>query len=345
MLTLPAILLSVFFLYGCNRDEIISPLDSSVDTPHKLGAYVLSEGSASGEQSRLSFLSFQTNVFSQNITSPEQLGIYANGMVTYLGKFYIVEEGSPGSQGKIYKMDTNGVIMASNSLGKNPYSIAAVNGKAYCTNGPDSTVSVINLNSLNETKRIKVGVFPQEIFALDLKVFVCNTKNLYGGAVDSTISVINSTTDNVIAKIKVNSAPSSLALSRDGFLLAGTAGGNGYIYKIAPSNYVKVDSFFVNALMVKDICVDYLSDDVYFISSPTTITKYNLITRSRTDVISGLPLVSVNGYGYDWKKRNHYIADAINMASNGYLYKYTYTGFVESVFQTGVSPRRVLIRN
>ncbi len=335
---------TLIFIQGCYRDEIIITTNPS-NLPHKLGVYVLSEGTQLPNQSVLSFLSYANGDYNLNITFPDLLGISPDGLIYYNNKFYITAQGSPGGQGKIYAMDTNGIITGSNNFGINPYSLTAVLNKAYCTNGPDSSVSVIDLNTLSEIKRIKVGIYPQEIISSDLKVFVCNTRNISSGAVDSTISVININTDIEIAKIKINYAPSSIALSKDGFLLIGSSGSNGIIYKISPFTYAKVDSFVVNSPMIKDISIDYLADDIYFISSPGTITKLNLRTRAQTVIISGSPLVTAYGYTYDWKSKQHYVADAVNYTTNGFLYRYNYEGTMQSLFQTREKPRRILIRN
>jgi YVTN family beta-propeller protein len=334
------------FIQGCYRDEILTSQEPS-NQSHKLGVYVLSEGTASPNSSQLSFLSYATGDFSLNITFPSYLGLYPDGLIDYNGSMYSTDKGSPGGQGKIYKLDSNGIISASNSIGVYPYSLAASNGKAYCTNGPDSSVSVVDLNSLIEIKRIKVGLNPQEIIALNNRVFAANTR-ITGGGIDSTVSVINVLNDQEIAKIKVNVAPSSLAITKDGFLLVGTSGSGGMIYKYNPDSFQKVDSFFVNSLTVGDINVDYNSNYVYFISNRSSIVRLNLLSKEIATIItssSSNSIEYINGYAYDVKNQKHYIADARDFSRPGYLYKYNISGLLELGFQTGISPRRILIRN
>ncbi|MBS1492136.1 MAG: hypothetical protein JST55_01415 [Bacteroidetes bacterium] len=332
---------------GCFRDEIIiNPNPSNL--PNKLGVYVLSEGNGLANQSKLSFLSFANGDFNLNITFPSVLGLYPDGLIQYNGNYmYIIERGSPGSSGTIYKLDTNGIISGSNNFGVNPYSLAAANGKAYCTNGPDSSVSVIDLSSLTEIKRIKVGLYPQEITTIGNKVFVVNT-HITGGGIDSTISVIDVINDVNVAQVRVSTSLTSLAVTNDGYLLVGSSSRGGVIYKISPANYAKVDSFSVNSATIKDINVDNTSDNIYFIRDNNSIVQLNLSDRSLTPVIT--PSVSngiayINGYAYDAKKQKHYIADARDFFLNGFLYKFNSTGQLESAFQTGIRPRRILIRN
>lgn len=338
---------ALVFLQGCYRDEIIITTNPST-LPHKLGVYVLSEGNGIANQSALSFLSYANGDFSYNITFPSVLGLYPDGIVDYSGTLYVTERGSPGNSGKIYKIDTTGVISASNSIGLNPYSLAVFNSKAYCTNGPDSSVSVIDLNSMAEIKRIRVGINPQEIIGINNRVFAANTR-LPSGRIDSTVSVIDVNTDEQIFKIKVNTAPSSLAISKEGFLLVGTSGNGGMIYKYSPTNpYQKLDSFFVNSLTVGDISVDYNSNVLYFISNRNSIVRLDLSSRVTTTIItagSSNEVEYINGYAYDFKSQKHYIADAKDFTRPGYLYKFNSTGQAEAGYQTGISPRRVLIRN
>lgn len=337
---------SLIFIQGCYRDEILTPLVPS-NQGHKLGVYVLSEGSVSSNQSALSFLSFANGDFNYNITFPSYLGNFPDGLTEYGSSIYVTERGNNGGPGKIYKLDTNGIISASNSIGVNPYSVAGNNGKAYCTNGPDSSVSVIDLNTLAEIKRIKVGLYPQEILALNNRVFVANTKITSGG-IDSTVSVINTVTDLQIVRFKVNISPSSLAISKDGFLLVGTSGNGGMIYKYNPETFIKVDSFYVNSFSVKDINVDYNSNNVYFISNNNSIVQLDVSSKAFTTIITSTvanPLSYVNGYAFDVKNRKHYLADAKDFNSNGYLYKYNSASRIESGYQTGIAPRRILIRN
>lgn len=338
---------SLIFFQGCYRDEILIPEIPS-NQPHKLGVYVLSEGTSAPNSSALSFLSYALNDFSYNITFPSYLGLYPDGLIDYNGaSLYVTERGAPNGPGRIYKIDSTGVISASNSIGINPYSIAGNNGKAYCTNSPDSSVSVIELSSLSEIKRIKVGLYPQEIISLNNRVFVANSR-IKGDGTDSTVSVIDAINDRLIGKINITSAASSLAVSKDGYLLVGTIGSGGKIYKVNPNTYEKVDSFTVGSLTIGDINVDYSSNNIYFISNSSSIVQLDLSSGASTTIITSTlanPLSYVNGYAFDVKNRKHYLVDAKDFRAYGYLYKYNSAARIESGFQTGVSPRRILIRN
>jgi YVTN family beta-propeller protein len=332
---------------GCYRDEIIINTNPS-NLPNKLGVYVLSEGNGLPNQSKLSFFSFANGDFNLNITFPSVLGLYPDGLIQYNGNsMYITERGSPGGTGTIYRIDTNGIISGSNNFGINPYSLAAANGKAYCTNGPDSSVSVLDLSTLAEIKRIKVGLYPQEITTIGNKVFVINTQ-ITGGGIDSTISVIDVINDVNIAQVRVSTSLTSVAVSNDGYLLVGSSARGGMLYKLSPVNYAKVDSFSVNSTTITDMNVDNTSDNLYFIRDHNSIVRLNLSDRSITAVVTPSAsngIAYINGYAYDVKTQKHYIADARDFFSNGFLYKFNSTGQLELAFQTGIRPRRILIRN
>jgi len=339
------IFFALIFIQGCYRDEIIIP-ETPSSQPNKLGVYVLSEGNSTPDQSRLSFLSFYNREFSANITFPSLLGYYPNGLTEYNSSLFVLDKGLSGGPGKIYRMDTNGVISNSKQIGVNPYSLVVVNGKAYCTDGADSSVLIADINSLNVIKRIKTGINPQEIVSIGNKVYAANTSS--HGFADSTIAVIDAVNDIALASIKMKGIPTALAVTSDGFLLAGSAAYGGIIYKLYPHDYARADSFLVSSLAIKDISVDYNTGKIFFISNYNSIKSVNPTNREVVTVISQAlvpELQYINGYAYDYKNKKHYLADAKNFAVFGVLYRFSETGALEDSYGLGYSPRRILIRN
>lgn len=336
---------ALIFIQGCYRDEIVTSNPTSTQ-PNRFGVYVLSEGNSFPEQSKLSFLSYSNGEFSQNITFPTLLGYYPDGITEYNGSLYVLERGNTGGPGKIYKIDTTGVILNSKQFGVNPYSLTILNGKAFCTDGPDSSVHILDINSFNVIKRIKTGLYPQEIVSIGNKVFVANTS--IHGIEDSTIMVIDGANDIAIANIKIAGSPTSIAVSSDGYLLASSSAFGGIIYKFAPHNYAKSDSFLVSSLTIKDINVDYYTGKIFFISNNNSIKSLNPLTKETVTIVSQstLPAIQyINGYGYDTKNKRHYLADAKNFSVYGILYKLNESGALVDQFGLGYSPRRILIRN
>jgi DNA-binding beta-propeller fold protein YncE len=321
---------------------------SCIIYPQQLSkVYTLSEGGFSLGSSKLSMFNVESGSFTQNIFSPGNLGLYPDGLIYYNDYLYLTEQGSFGSSGKIYKIDTLGQVIRSAIFGTNPYSLTIVNNKVYITNGPASKVSVLNLNDFSLVKNIQVGVYPQEIISSNNKVFVANI-SLWGGGSDSTISVIDSFSDSAIAKIVLRKDPSSLAISKDNFLLVGCPGDGikGIIYKINPTNYNIIDSFTVPVYgFEKDISVDKNSNEIFFIANTNDIVKYNLLTRTISVVLASVyPNNYYYGYNYDFTKKQHFVLDAKNFTIPGNLIMLDSNNVVINNFQTGTAPRRVVFK-
>ena len=336
-------LVLILSLSSCTRDEIIIPEPPFI--PSTDGAYILSEGGVTPGTSSLSFYSISADSFYTSIFSPGILGLFPDGLMVFNNNLYLTEQGNYGSAGRIYKCDTSGTVLTSQVVGTNPYSLSVANNKIYITNGPASNVSVLDVNSLALIKTIAVGVYPQEILALDNKVFVCNT-SMFGGAQDSTVSVIDALTDQVVATITVQKDPSSLAVTNDSNLIVGCPGQYGYAYIVDPGSYNKIDSFLSIDGMGKDIAVDTESEDIFFISISNNITVINLASRVSVVVINNPNpgTCFFYGYNYDYINKKHYVCDARSFTTNGSLYIYDENGTLENTFTTGVSPRRVVFK-
>ncbi len=309
--------------------------------------YLLSEGGFTPGTSMLSMLDVNSNQFSQSIFNPGQLGLYPDGILFHEDHLYILEQGSFGGSGKIYKVDTTGMVINSADVGTNPYSLAIANNKIYVTNGPASNVSVLNLADFSLVKTIPVGVYPQEIISLNDKIFVANS-SLWGGASDSTVSVIDPSIDSVITSIVVKLDPSSLAISNDNFLFIGCPGDVNYgeIFKVDAETFQVVDSYsFANYGFSKEIIPDKASTNIYFISYDNDIVKYDLISGN---IISIVPSIFPNnlyyGYNYDYLNKRHYVLDAKDFVVSGELAIYDSIGTSVDNFTTGIAPRRVLLK-
>ncbi|MFZ1288666.1 MAG: T9SS type A sorting domain-containing protein [Melioribacteraceae bacterium] len=301
--------------------------------------FVLSEGGFSSGTSMLSKISLPNGEFSQNIFNPGNIGLYPDGLIVNNNEIYLVEQGSFGGSGKIYKLDSNGTIINSKEIGINPYSLAIANGKIYLTNGPTSSVSVINESDLNSVKEISVGVYPQEIISYDGKILVANN-SLWGGDSDSTVTVIDSQTDEIVGTIIAKTNPSSLAITNIGNLLIGCP--SGIIYEVELTNFTKVDSFTVTDYgFGKDIFVAKNNDMIYFKSTSNSIIRLNLSTKETTIAINDTNILYTYGYGYDYISGNHYLTDAKNFASNGSLNVYDNNGKILNTYETSTAPRRI----
>ncbi len=330
-------------MHGILTTVLVTILTISVNAQQLNGVYVLSEGGFSVGTSMLSKLSLPYSQFSQSVFSPSNIGLYPDGLVVNDENIYVVEQGNFGGPGKVYKLNIDGSLLNSKEVGTNPYSLAISNGKVYITNGPTSSVSVVNENDFSFVKEISVGVYPQEIIAFEGKVFVANN-SLWGGDSDSTVTVINSETDEVISTITVKLNPSSLAVSNDSHLLIGCPGegGSGIVFKVELDSFMKIDSFKVTDYgFGKDISVDKNSDKIYFKSASNQIVSLDLTTRETNIAISDDKILFTYGYGYDYLSGYHYITDAKDFVTNGSLNVYSSEGTLLNTYETSLAPRRI----
>lgn len=303
------------------------------------GVYVLSEGGFSSGTSMLSKINSQNNEFTQNIFNDGDIGLYPDGLIVANENIYLLVQGSFGGSGKLYKLDTSGNVLLSKEVGTNPYSLAYSNNKIYITNGPASSVTVVNESDFTSVKEISVGVYPQEIIAYEGNIYVANN-SLWGGDSDSTVTVINSETDEVINTITVKPDPSSLAISNEGDLLIGCP--SGIIYEVELQSFAKVDSFEISDLgFGKDICVDKNSDMIYFKSMSNVIAGLNLSTGETEIAVEDNNILFTYGYGYDYISGNHYLTDAKDFSSNGALHIYNGEGVLLNSYETSIAPRRI----
>lgn len=309
--------------------------------------YVLSEGGFSAGSSKLSMLDNYTGAFTLNIFSPGTPGLYTDGLIYHENHLYLLEQGSFGGSGKIYKIDTNGTVINSKVTGVNPYSLAVSSGKIFITNGPAGNVTVLNASDFTDVATITVGVYPQEILAAGGKIYVANT-SLFGGAEDNTVSVIDAATNTQVTKITVRKDPSSLALTPEGYLLVACPGdaANGTIYKIDTAAYAKTDSFFIPVEGVgKDLAVDRNNGTLYFISNNGNIVRYDIGAREPSVVITAAPGTNYfYGYNYDYIAGKHYVLDAKTFTVAGSMYVYNQAGTLLNTYGTGTAPRRVLFK-
>ncbi len=309
--------------------------------------FVLSEGGFSPASSKLSSLDVNSNTFQSSIFNPGQLGLYPDGLILHENHLYVLEQGGYGGSGKIYKLDTNGTVIRSASVGTNPYSLAISNSKIYITNGSVGKVSVLNLEDFSLLKEISVGVYPQEILAHQNKIFIANT-SLWGGASDSTITVIDAVSDSVINTLIVKKDPSSLAISNDGFLLVGCPGDaeGGKIFKFNTTDFSIEDTYSISAGgFSKEISIDKINGDLYFIAYSNDIVKLNLQNKTSSVIVpSVFPQNYFYGYTYDYINQKHYVLDANDFVATGELLVYNNSGAQQQQFTTGVAPRRVLLK-
>ncbi|MEI6820314.1 MAG: YncE family protein [Bacteroidota bacterium] len=122
-----------------------------------------------------------------------------------------------------------------NTPGVHGIAVAADKNKGYTTNSSDTSVTVFNLTTLQNIKRIKLtGLSPDAI------LYDSSTQKLYTfNATGRNTTVINTINDSVIATIALNGKPES-----------GVSDENGFVYvNINDSNIVRVINSSTNQIV------------------------------------------------------------------------------------------------
>lgn len=119
--------------------------------------------------------------------------------------------------GNVAVMDTASYAVSKYiKVGNNPEQLAVSNGKLYVANSGglnypdvDNTVSVIDLVTLTETKKITVGDDPYAVTADSYGDVFVNAYGIYG-TINPSLTIIDSDTDAVKTKIDFNGGPFSI---------------------------------------------------------------------------------------------------------------------------------------
>lgn len=330
------LLIFASFIYfgGCSEDEVIKSNNPPVQG-EGVYLFILNEGTSAGTGSLSRYTSSDDtliqSIFSGTLSFPD--GILIEG-----GSLLVVEQGATfGGPGRIYKLDMSGnLISSSQPFGSSPYSLAAVNNKIYVTNGPGSSVTVLDKNTLSVVKTIQVGVYPQEILNVGNKIFVCNT-SAYGGPYDSTVSVIDAVNDTVITSVTLRRDPASIYYKNNSVFIGCNSAA--MIYSINPDSHSKADSFTINQGFGKDISGSNNGNTINFIDGNNNITQLDFVNGTTSTLVTNPDPVNNYFYGYTYIDK-HYILDAKNFVVNGKLYIYGNSGLLEKTFTTGVAPRK-----
>jgi hypothetical protein len=199
------ILISVLFLFSCKKDN---PFSIKITD----GALIVNEGAYGKSNASVDYFNFADNIITNDIftqVNGRSLGDVLQSICLDSNRAYLIVN----SSNKIEVVSRNdfseiGVI---DGLGLPRYMIAR-NGKGYVTCWGDSSLKVLDLNSLSITKSIRLGAGPEKMLIHGNQMFVVNC-GMYG--TDSTISVIDLSSETLSKTIVVGYNPKDIKIDKN----------------------------------------------------------------------------------------------------------------------------------
>jgi hypothetical protein len=250
----------------------------------------------------------------ETTTSIKQIPLFTNDIAAqprqiacHNGKIYVC-----CFDGSVVKIDTSSLqIEATATAGRNPDGICVANNKLYVSNSGglnypyyDSTVSVFDLNTFTETKKITVKINPATIKADEYGNIYVISKGDYE-KITPCLQKINTVTDQIEQVFEMEIA---------GFDIYNNSM---YFYTYDYSSGKSLYQIF-----------DLLSN---------TITNTNFITEnSFPKTPYGIDVNPHNG--------DIYITDALDYTSTGDVYCFSKEGKKKFQFEAGMIPKKVIVK-
>jgi YVTN family beta-propeller protein len=213
--------------------------------------------------------------------------------------------------GTVVRIDTASLtVEATVKVGRNPEDLCVSNGKLYVSNSGgldypnyDTTVSVIDINSFTETKKITVGANPSRIQADNYgNVYLLVVGNY--GDVPTTFKCISSQTDAVTQSFDIPASNFTIS------------GNSAYLYHY---------DYFTASYWVKEFNV-----------VSKQITKENFFSEA-------VAVKAPYGIAVDAATGDVYIADARTFTESGDVYCFDKNGKKKFSLSVGVNPNNVVV--
>jgi YVTN family beta-propeller protein len=354
-----AVLSTVFLLNACKKIEDTSTV-LPVEIAPSVGAYILSEGSYNGNDTKLSFYNKINSTVTgdyflqQNPSITIGLGGLGNDIIQYGSKLYVVMDRS----GLVTVLNAGNATFIKNisfkigNFNKEPRYAAAAKGKVYVT-AYDNTVSVIDTSLLTITKTIVVGNNPEGIAAFSNYLYVANSGGLNYPNLDSTVSLIDLNTELEVRKIKVGLSPYKVEINAAGNVFVSAYGNYptippsiSFINGAANTSSVNLGSNFSYSNIRISGDIAYLYNNY---GGTGTAKVYNsaLNTIVRNEFITdGTAIQTPYGINVDEQNGDVYITDAKDFISAGSVTCFGSNGVKKFSFSVspGVNPNKIIFK-
>lgn len=344
------VLYALFLIFaGCDSEDNNKPLPSI-----NRGIIVINEGQWQQNNSSITYYDLQEKKAYQNVYSQANngasLGETANSIFIYENKGYIAVTGS--NKIEIINLDnfvSLGIVDLSSKNREPRYIIILNSTTGYVTCLGTNTVVKFNPSTKQILKEIQVGPKPEGIAYAKGKLFVANS----GYGTGETISVIDTQKDSTIANIKVGLNPQYVLTTTDENILALSSGDffgstKGYFYIINAQTLTKTDSVEAGTYPVKPAKI---SDNEYVFININGLYKFNITNKqiSKEPIIGAYkanPLYGViYSVAYDSKENKLYVGNPKDFMQNGEILIYSMQGDSLGVFNCGLNPGTIAIKN
>lgn len=325
-----------FTFFSCESDDD----EPWVKPKMSEGVYILHLGKDGNNDSKLSYYDIEGNKLTADVfdnINSKPLGDLGEDMIIYGSKMYITVLNS----NIIYVTDLESKILntiqpkndANQPL--SPYGLVSHNGKVYASLYGGFVVQ-IDTTSMEITKQMSVGTYPEKMVVMNNKLYVSNTRTP-----SDSISVINLSSFTRENNIKVAVNPSQMVSDDNGTLYVGAMGD----YVDNPAELQKIDTKNNNAVttlsndMVSQMTFDSNANRVLFLAYNSSyaieLGYYDIATNKvenksfvseNIDNASNITIDPVSGY--------FYIATS-DYVSEGAVNVYTSEGTFVKTFKTG----------
>ncbi|TGE27186.1 DUF5074 domain-containing protein [Hymenobacter metallicola] len=274
-----------------------------------------------------------------------ELGDVVQSMLVVGNQGYIVVNNSKKLE--VVNLTTFQTITTVTGLEQPRYAVAAGTDKAYITEwvkyGSPGRVAVLDLRTNTITKTIPVGKQPEQLVAVNGKVYVANSG-------DNNLSVINPATDAVESTITVPDGPSSLVVDKTGSIWVLGAGFTVYnsqppynVISSTPGSLTKVNpatgtigsTLLFPGSNPGGLRIDGTGTQLYY--------RYRAAVYRMNTTDAALPTTpflqrNFSGFNLDPKDNTIYAGVSPSYTNNGKLIRYQTTGTAIDSFEVGIGP-------
>lgn len=333
---------SFILFIGCNSDDE-NPIPAA-EGAYSNAIFIVNEGNFGVDNSSISAYFPEEDSVANNIffiENQRELGNTAQSMFVNDTLAYIIVNASN-------KME---VVSANTFRSKggieeglaNPRYFTTLNNKGYITNWgnfqttpPESPfIAVVDLTTLEITDTVQTGNGPENIIAVDDKIFFTNN---FG----NTLGILDPATLEV-TEVELTASPSAMVIDADGDLwviAGGEFGANqGKIFEINVAEESVKKTIDLNLAPLGKLVTNPAKDKLFYAAGTAVYQMAtNATSAPATPFITNEDGTGFYGLGFDPGKNELYVGDANGFQGSGSVFRYSLDGSLLGSFDTGIAP-------